>query len=553
MAKTSKVKVSAAVTAAPEGKIAARYKRLETFRDPFLARAREAAKYTIPSLMPPLGFTTTTLLPTPFQSIGARGVNNLASKLLLALFPPNSPFFRLKIEADKFTAQQAANPDFMAEIDQGLSKIEAKVVDEIEDTTMRPGLFEALKQDLVAGNVLIHYPQEGGNKVFRLDSYVCTRDGIGNVLEIITKECMDPRGLPKVVQAEIAAALEQPPEDDDTILEDVDVYTCTKLSRDGKLYETSQEIKGVSIIATKSSVPVDKPAWIALRFIKEDGEDYGRGFVEEYIGDLKSAEGIRKATVEGAAAMAKFLLLVKPNGTTKAKTIAEAPNGAVREGNAEDVTVLQANKSADLTFAANVGKEIMEDLKYAFMLNSAIQRNGERVTAEEIRYMANELDSALGGVYSLLSQTLQRPTVNRIMANLTRQKKIPKMPQGVLKVAIVTGIDALGRGQDLNKLDSFLGGLGQTFGPDVIPRYINVSNYMMRRGTALGLDTTGLVKTEDQIAQADQAAQQAHTMSTLGPNVVNAMGKTAAERVKKEPPPEPQTPQTPPTPAAPVH
>ena len=34
----------------------------------------------------------------PYQGIGARGVNNLASKLSLALMPPNSPFFRFMVE-----------------------------------------------------------------------------------------------------------------------------------------------------------------------------------------------------------------------------------------------------------------------------------------------------------------------------------------------------------------------------------------------------------------------------------------------------------------------
>ena len=71
----------------------ARYSQLETRREPFLTRARDAAKLTIPSLLPPSGHTGHSKFSTPAQSLGARGVNNLASKLLLALLPPNSPFF----------------------------------------------------------------------------------------------------------------------------------------------------------------------------------------------------------------------------------------------------------------------------------------------------------------------------------------------------------------------------------------------------------------------------------------------------------------------------
>ena len=73
----------------------ARYNKLEGKRERYLDRAREVSELTIPALLPPEGFTSSTDLYTPYQSVGARGVNNLASKLLMLLLPPNVPFFRL--------------------------------------------------------------------------------------------------------------------------------------------------------------------------------------------------------------------------------------------------------------------------------------------------------------------------------------------------------------------------------------------------------------------------------------------------------------------------
>ena len=72
------------------------YTKLEGKRDSYLQRGRQAAKLTLPYVLTEEGFGTSSRLNTPFQGIGARGVNNLASKLLLALLPPNSPFFRLQ-------------------------------------------------------------------------------------------------------------------------------------------------------------------------------------------------------------------------------------------------------------------------------------------------------------------------------------------------------------------------------------------------------------------------------------------------------------------------
>ena len=74
-----------------------RYEKLKHDRQHYLDRARECSEITIPALIPDDTFTTSSDLYTPFQSIGARGVNNLASKLLLLLLPPNSPFFRLSV------------------------------------------------------------------------------------------------------------------------------------------------------------------------------------------------------------------------------------------------------------------------------------------------------------------------------------------------------------------------------------------------------------------------------------------------------------------------
>ena len=77
-----------------------RYETLRQHREHFLDRGQECSELTIPSLLPPDGFHSSTDLYNPFQSVGARGVNNLASKLLLLLLPPNSPFFRLSVSGN---------------------------------------------------------------------------------------------------------------------------------------------------------------------------------------------------------------------------------------------------------------------------------------------------------------------------------------------------------------------------------------------------------------------------------------------------------------------
>ena len=55
---------------------ASRYQQLVTTRDPFLQRARDCSKVTIPSLVPDSNMGDHGHLKTPYQSSGARGVSN---------------------------------------------------------------------------------------------------------------------------------------------------------------------------------------------------------------------------------------------------------------------------------------------------------------------------------------------------------------------------------------------------------------------------------------------------------------------------------------------
>lgn len=479
--------------------IAKTYENMAADRESFLTRARNCAELTIPTLMPPEGHTLSTQFTTPFQSVGARGVNNLASKLLMTLLPPNTPFFRLTI--DDFDLTELGG-DARGKAEEALARIERSATQEVESKAIRVPTFEALKQLITCGNVLLHMPPKSGMKVFRLDRYVVQRDTMGNLIKIIVKESIAYDALPKDV---LNALMENPEYQVDTNKKECDIYTCVK--RVGKKFEVHQEVHNIMIPSTRGSYTEDKLPWMALRFIAVDGNDYGRSFVEEIVGDLKSLEALTGAIVEGSAASAKLLFMVRPNGTTKARSIADAPNGAIISGAAEDVTTLQAQKFNDFRVAQETMNTITERLSYSFLLNSSVQRNAERVTAEEVRFMAQELETALGGIYSVLSQEFQVPLVNLLLAKMQKEGKMPKFPRDTLKPQIVTGLEALGRGQDLNKLQQFLSML-QPLGADVISSELNIGDYLDRLGASLGIDTQGLVKSDEQKQQEAQQQQE---------------------------------------------
>ena len=227
--------------------------------------------------------------------------------------------------------------------------------------------------------------------------------------------------------------------------------------------------------------------------------------------------------------------MVAPNGTTRARKLGESPNGAIIEGSANDVSVLQVNKFNDFRIAYDTMNRIETRLQLAFLLNSSIQRNAERVTASEIRFMAEDLEQALGGIYSILSQEFQLPYVMRKMAMMEKNKKLPKLPKDGVRPSIVTGLEALGRGNDKNKLIAFLQTLSATLGQETIAKYINVTDAVSRLATSEGIDPKGLVRNEQELQaemEAQMQAQQAQQLTQAGIQVgAQKLGNIPSENI----------------------
>ena len=79
------------------------YNKLSTDRSQFLDTAVECSELTLPYLVTDDLATKQNhrRLTQPWQSVGAKAVVTLAAKLMLALLPPQTSFFKLQIRDDK--------------------------------------------------------------------------------------------------------------------------------------------------------------------------------------------------------------------------------------------------------------------------------------------------------------------------------------------------------------------------------------------------------------------------------------------------------------------
>lgn len=488
--------------AAPPLNAKMRYQQLANTRSTPLERARQNSSLTIPGLVPADGQDSNTTFSQPYQSLGARAVNNLSAWLLVTLFPPDQQFFRMSIHED--VAEELGSG--LADAKTALNRIASKAQLLIETSASRPIFMEVLRHLVVAGNALLYYPPDGTPpRMYRLDQFVILRDNRGGLLEAVIKELVYPSTLAEEVRTATGLSVDQQAASEKT----VELYT--HIRRVGDNIEHYQEINGKLVPGSEGKSPAEKSGWMPLRWQNVPGSDYGRAHVSEYLGDLLSLEDLSKAIVQFAYAASRIVHLVNPNSMTDIEALNAAETGDFVAGLRDDVGTMQLEKSQDFQVARAVAESIELRLSHAFMLQSGTVRDAERVTAEEIRAMAEELENVLGGVYTVLSAEFQLPLVNRLLYILQRGGDAPDLPKSVQPM-IVTGFEAMGRNHSANKLRAWMNDMSGIYGPDILKTITDPNEVGKRLGDSYGIEAMDqLLKDPDTQAQEAQqgAVQQA--------------------------------------------
>ena len=217
-----------------------RYDYLSSDRSQFLTEAEDAANLTLPYLIRGHEEHSRGMkqLTTPWQSVGAKGVVALASKLSLSLVPPQTSFFKLQL--DESQLGQDFPPEVKSELDLSFAKIERTILDAIAASDDRVVIHQALQHLVVAGNALIFMSKEG-LKLFPLNRYVIERDGNGNVIEIVTRERINKKLVEKYLpDEEVIEEYESVVDETKIDEQECDVYT--HVTRDNNRLVWHQEV-----------------------------------------------------------------------------------------------------------------------------------------------------------------------------------------------------------------------------------------------------------------------------------------------------------------------
>ena len=536
---------------------AGRYEELASDKLIYLQRARQCSRVTIPMIFPPQGHSSATNYYTPFQAIGAIGLNNLTSKLILVLFPPGEPFFRLvlapKIKKGIRSQQkdEQDGKDIRADLEKGLGLAEDDIAEVMEGHGARIALTEGIQQMLVSGNFLLEVKDDNHFVAHHLENYVVRRDVDGHPIEVIIRQTLKRQSLPDEAQAFLetiektgrvnlgqrsAPGSETSSADRAVSMEpgNIDLFTWAYVVGKGKRrkWRFHQELQGFEVPDTDGEWPIDAPGFIPVCWRRIQGEHYGRGFVEQYLGDLNSLEALSQTLVEGAGIAGQVKFVVDETGLTSIQQIADAPNGQfvngeVENGKPKNVGVVQVDKQMDFNFLITAIEKLETRLNMAFL--KVQTRDAERVTAEEIREVAKELEAALGGQYAILSQELQRPIVKRVIKNMQTRGEIKTWPKDTVRAEVVAGLEGLGREQQAKRLITLITSVAQAFGPQAMAAETNIGSFMERLATAMDVDPDGLFKSDQQKQQEAQAQQTQVQQKALGPSMVKAASDQAKD------------------------
>lgn len=423
-------------------KIPKLWEKFATSRSSYLDRAKHYAKLTLPYLMNDKGNNETSQ--NGWQGVGAQATNHLANKLAQVLFPAQRSFFRVDLTAkgEKILDDRGLKKTQLATI---FARVETAAMKSLEQRQFRPAIVEVFKHLIVAGNCMLYKPNKGAMSAVPMHHYVLQRDTNGDLLDIIL---LQEKAL-KTFDPATRMAIEVGMKGKKCKGEDnVKLYTHAQYQDDG-FWIINQSADDIPV-GTQSRVKAEKLPFIPLTWKRSYGEDWGRPLAEDYSGDLFVIQFLSEAIARGAALMADIKYLIRPGSQTDVDHFVNSGTGEVITGVADDIHIVQLGKYADLTPISAVLEVYTRRIGTIFMMEALTRRDAERVTAVEIQRDALEIEQNMGGVYSLFAMTMQTP-----IAIWGLQEAGDSFTSELVDPVIVTGIEALGRMAELDKLANF--------------------------------------------------------------------------------------------------
>lgn len=418
-----------------------------------LKRARDIAAITLPVICPPEGQLPDEVTNSSgYSSFCSAGVSGLATKLRLALFSPNRPFFKLQSTLEGEQEHVAKHgKDSLPALDESLAAMERDAMSQWDQRGETSVITSVLESLCITGNVLVYEDDINGSIQYRavqLQDFCIRRTVSGLITTVIIKDSIEYGQLDEKTRLKVATGTKRRKLTPDTQLDMFTAWEVATVTKDGPMYVERQEIAGVEVYRSKKAESQDDVRWFYVGGRRAPKATYALPLVFPHMDDMLSQHEIAKAVIQGGIEASDYVWGVDPSsGDTAVERFAKATRGDVIPLAQGKVQIINSGTIGTVVQLMQIQASIEQRLSKAFLQTVDFLQAQSQTTATEVRTIVNELERAYSGVYSELAQNLQYPLAKRLL------KQAGEKVDYSIDLRIITGIESLSRESSLEAIN----------------------------------------------------------------------------------------------------
>ena len=460
------------------------------------------AKYTLPQIYLEDAIRESGIEPEDLvigDSIGAESLNNFVSQLSKIVFPIQGAFFRV----DKKQNRDTPNIDSLSDTQKQdkFRELEERAMEALYVRGLHAQKFMLLAQLVGLGDVVFRVPRgrESDIQVYDMNDVVIKRTRNNKLADLIIREKTEYRFLSEKAKGTLRVRGKKVYKEDDVL----SLYTHVRLNSNNK-FEIHLSLEDVPLDTELNFYACDKCEYNVSSITLKRGSNYGTGVVQQYLPLIHKANVYADTNTDIAVAGSLVNWAIKPNVSLRPDEFAQREQGQPFAINPDDIKPIVADIGSHLQITSLQYNSLVNTLQRVFLLPQAVQRDAERVTAQEIRMVAAKIEEQHSGLYAQIAERLQRPLAI-LGLDLIEDEDLLKYKDEV-EVKVVTAMEAQSRGMELDNMLASLGDatIFNSVPPQVAER-LKIDDVMSTIFNNRNVDAPKYVKSEDEF-QAEQQA-----------------------------------------------
>lgn len=525
----------------PVGKLERRFSDIQNYRQPWMDEAKKMAELVVPGMYEGSSSDSSnfsgkyiwgqSIFNTANQSLTGQGVMLLSWAMAEVILPANGQYFKRLIDAriakqaeamDLERKQQGLDPASFVPIHEQMNQellADDRIVQQSIAASNHQEVLAACQfHTLISGLSVFGHLSRTEAKCYTIQNAVCVFDSMKEPVEVLVVDKIPIVDLPMSVRKRAGLNV--------TGVQDLDpsdqfatVYTQQiRVSRDKLKIFT--EINGVNIPELEYDLPVEAPALIPVPFMFLNNADpYPTGWLTYNRGDCNSYENLSMSVEGMVQAAASAILGVPPSAKITSEELRQRRGLSVLpvgDGAKNALSIVTAPIAQNLQQVLGLADKKERRLMISFGMDFAIQRQGERVTAEEIQKLSQGLHKLFGATFKQNERSFQHKHCRREFSLCEEAGLVRHIPPDYFTMSLTTGLNEIQAQEDVQRMDSLIQRAGQFWGPMGLQSFSKDAT-LQWYANRFGVESDGVLMDSEQQAEQLGINQLIGVLKQLGP------------------------------------